>query len=876
VIELSNGISKHAAFPNDAKMAIKLVRNDEIMLSKNMVALPKNEIIWIKKLMGKLYFKNDPKLPLSDEAYLPLTKEMWVISRGTSWIEVTDLQNLAQSDLIEAGLKQFYTLLLKLIEFDEQKRQQRQQDQLLSKALSDNYTFDTALTGMAAVLESHHEQWLPHLGRYSTPLLLACRLVGDARLIPIYAPSHINGRRPSLNDIAKVSKIRIRQVALRGEWWQTDIEPFLAFVNEKQTEQNEAEKSPQPSAASASSLRGLQPVAILPAQSGKGYEILDPRTKTRTPVDEVSAATLNYFAYVFYRSLPNQALHALDLIRFGFQGLHPDMIAIAISTVIVGLLNLIIPLSISILYDYIIPDANPLALLEMAVTLLVVIFATTLLRLTRSFAFLRLQTKRDAVLQAAIWDRLLRLPTSFFSNYSAGDLTMRANGVNALRQIITGSTLATLFAGIASSFNLVLMFFFSWQLTLVAIVLIAIAVTVALVVGIVRLHYQRQLIDMEGNIYGLLFEYISGISKFRVSGTESWAFGSWATQFAEQRKLAFKAESIANGLFVFNDSYPVFAGMVIFAFLGYGLNQGRQSLSTGDFLAFYAAFGILIVASGQLTSTLTNLLRIIPIYERLKPIIKTLPEVDEAKIDPGDLIGTIEISNAVFRYQADGPPIFNGLTLNIKPGQFVALVGPSGSGKSTLFRLLLGFESLESGSIYYDHQDLKTLDLSAVRQQIGTVLQNGGLLPGTIFSNIIGTRSLTLDDAWRAADMAGLADDIEQMPMGMHTIISEGASTFSGGQRQRLMIARAIINQPRILLFDEATSALDNRTQAIVSLSLENLHATRIVIAHRLSTIMKADLICVLDEGKIVQQGTYNDLINEPGPFAQLAKRQLA
>jgi ATP-binding cassette subfamily C protein len=305
------------------------------------------------------------------------------------------------------------------------------------------------------------------------------------------------------------------------------------------------------------------------------------------------------------------------------------------------------------------------------------------------------------------------------------------------------------------------------------------------------------------------------------------------------------------------------------------VHGANPSIRTGDFLAFLAAYG---ACQGALLATcvaLLNTLSVIPLYEQAKPILVTRPEVDVVKTDPGTLTGDIEVQGVTFRYSSDGPPVLRCLSLHVRPGEFVAFVGPSGSGKSTILRLLLGFESAESGAIYYDGQELAGLDVSAVRRQIGVVLQNGRLLSGDIFSNIVGSAPLALDDAWAAARMAGFADDIQAMPMGMHTVVSEGGGTLSGGQRQRLMIARALVHRPRLLFFDEATSALDNRTQGIVSASLEQLQATRIVVAHRLSTIVSADRICVVERGQIVQNGRYEELIDQPGLFATLARRQI-
>jgi ABC-type bacteriocin/lantibiotic exporter with double-glycine peptidase domain len=290
-----------------------------------------------------------------------------------------------------------------------------------------------------------------------------------------------------------------------------------------------------------------------------------------------------------------------------------------------------------------------------------------------------------------------------------------------------------------------------------------------------------------------------------------------------------------------------------------------------------AAFGTLLSGMMQLGSTVVNMLNVVPIYARLKPILAAAPEVDATKADPGPLRGRIEVTNLSFRYGDDGPPILEDVSFDAHPGEFIALVGPSGSGKSTLLRLLLGFEQPESGSIAYDGFDVAGLDPWRLRRQLGVVLQDGNLLPGDIFTNIVGSAvDLTLSDAWEAARLAGLHRDIEQMPMGMHTIITEGASTLSGGQRQRLMIARALVTKPRIVFFDEATSALDNPTQAVVTESLDRLRATRIVIAHRLSTIINADRIFVLDQGRIAQTGTYAHLVDQPGMFHELVRRQLA
>jgi NHLM bacteriocin system ABC transporter ATP-binding protein len=395
--------------------------------------------------------------------------------------------------------------------------------------------------------------------------------------------------------------------------------------------------------------------------------------------------------------------------------------------------------------------------------------------------------------------------------------------------------------------------------------------------GYLQVRFLRDAYEVGGRISGLTLQFINGIAKFRVAGTEGRAFAAWAREFTKQKIMSIKARRVANVVAVFNSAFPALAWGFIFYFAASLMKSpGTRGMSTGEFLAFMAAFVQFSTAALELSSSLISVLGVVPLYERAKPILQTIPEVDTGKTDPGELTGSIDINHVSFRYRSDGPLVLRDVSVSVQPGQFVAFVGPSGSGKSTLFRLLLGFESPESGALYYDGQDLAELDIQAVRRQVGVVLQNARLMTGDIFRNIVGGGALTIDDAWEAARLAGLDEDVKAMPMGMHTVVSEGGGGLSGGQRQRLMIARAIVHKPRILLFDEATSALDNQTQAIVSRSLKSLNATRVVIAHRLTTVMGADRIHVLDKGILKESGAYQELMAQGGLFAQLAKRQLS
>jgi NHLM bacteriocin system ABC transporter ATP-binding protein len=678
------------------------------------------------------------------------------------------------------------------------------------------------------------------------PLAAACLATGKSAGIHIKIPqSVLRGRaRDPQRAIARHSAVRTRRLVLQGDWWTQDSGPMLAFL--------EADN---------------RPVALLPG-SGRGYDLFDPQVEEAVHVNRRTATSLSGIAYVFYRPFPHRPLSGAQVLLSGLRGCGRDLWTIAIAAFLASLLALVAPFATAIVFDSIIPGSERGQLFQTVLLILASAIAMILISLTRGYALLRVEGKLDFSTQAAVWDRLLNLPTTFFRNYSAGDLAYRSLAISQIRDILTGTVLTATLSGIFSVSSIFQLFYYSPALSLVAVALAGVALLVTVAAGFLQLRLQRQVAENAGRLAGMIFEFVEGIAKFKVSGTEGRAFARWASPFVRQKQMAAAVRRTSNVVSAFNASFPVIALMVIFAAVG-------GSLTTGGFLAFNLAFGQLMGSVLAFGGGILGLLRVVPLHERIKPIFETVPESDAGKADPGELTGSIEVSHLAFRYTTDTPTILQDVSLSIRPGEFVAFVGASGSGKSTLLRLLLGFEKPMSGAIYYDGQDLAGLDIQEVRLQMGVVLQNGKLMPGDILTNIIGSAPLTVNHAWEAARLAGLEEDIKTMSMGMYTVVSEGGRGLSGGQRQRLMIARAIVGKPRMLLWDEATSALDNRTQEIVARAMEQMQATRIVIAHRLSTIMKADRIFVLDRGVVAQSGTYSELMNQEGLFVQLAKRQM-
>jgi ATP-binding cassette subfamily C protein len=680
-------------------------------------------------------------------------------------------------------------------------------------------------------------------------------------------PKNRPGRQASdaISAIAQVSKIRVRQVMLRHRWWRKNNGPLLAVL---ETEE------------------GNRPVALLQDRATH-YLLHDPVAQTTQPVTADVAMRLKPTAHMFIAPFDAEVLTPRLLWRFATRGMKPERRTILLSGLAASLLGLVVPLFSKVLFDDIIPQADRGGLLQIGLLLMVFAIVAAAFALVRGLTLLRLEARAEQQVEAALLDRLLRLPTSFFKRFQAGDLAERVLGISQIRRILTETTFSSSIGGVFSIVNLALLFYFDVRLALLGLLLGGISFVMIFISGLYTVRYSRQVMDWSGKIAGEMLQFMAGIAKLRVAGAERRAFTQWAEKFAVQKKLAYKAGTVQNNFEIFNAAYPIFTSILFFALVYLFTMQGLvaaggglpapEVLSTGSFIAVITAFSLFLAGTLGLGLALISVLEVVALYERARPILESPLEVRPDSKDPGALQGEIEVSHATFRYDAHGPVILHDVSLHIQPGEMVALVGASGSGKSTLFRLLLGLEQPEAGSVYFDGQDLATLDVEAVRRQIGTVLQTDTLTPGDLYKNIVGASSLlTLDDAWEAARLAGFEDDIKAMPMGMHTVVSEGGSTFSGGQQQRLMIARALVHRPRLLLFDEATSALDNRTQQIVSESLSRLQVTRIVIAHRLSTIRDADRIYVFEAGRVIEEGTYGTLMAHKGAFARLAHRQLA
>ena len=716
---------------------------------------------------------------------------------------------------------------------------------------------DAALLELASVLDKQPMEGFGMDVR-ETPLFHACRLVGRYLGMTIKAPvAEYDAEGTSDDDlynIARTSGIRIRKVTLRPLWWQQESGPLLGFMK-----------------------KGHRPVALIPTKKGRHYELVDAPGEKRKPVSAEQAATLVPYGFNFYRTFSHGPQRVPEICRFIMFQCGRDLFHTVSMGILGGILGLLTPVATGIIFDSILPASNKGRLFQIMLALLVGALSAAIFQLIRSYAVLRIETRSDGAMQAAVWDRVLKLPASFFRFHTVGDLVNRIDGLNRIRANLSGVTVSTFLSGIFSIFSFGLLFYYSPPLALMASALVIFLAAVLTMGNYTALRIQRQVATMEGRLSGMVFQLMNGVAKLRAAGAESLAFAVWGKQYAREQRLKMKARWITNGLNLFGSGFQLICQLCIFGVVAHLSFQKASSgaLSTGQFLAFNAAFGQFLSATLRIGAILNTSVLLKALYERIRPVMETATEIDPGKAPMGQLKGEIALTDITFRYTKESPLVLRHISLRVLPGQFVALVGPSGSGKSTILRLLLGFEKPLSGSICYDGYDIHEMDLGSFRRQLGVVLQGGLLFSGNIFQNIVGASNLTLKDAWTAARMAGLEGEIKRMPMGMHTMVSEGGTTFSMGQRQRLMIARALVHKPKVLFFDEATSALDNRSQDVVKESLERLRATRVVIAHRLSTVMEADCIYMVVDGEIVQSGSYLELISQKGPFADFSRRQI-
>ena len=822
-------------------------------------------VAWVRHLVGTSAFLD--RVPLVDDelhSRFPLSEHLWLRAATECRVTACDTTTMIRMGDPWAGIDEFHrTALDFMAEVEEQENVARWSE--FQRSIAHEAALIESLSSRLAATANTTADWV--VDPSDDALLKACRAVGQYMCIEVRPPHKIGNETPDaptdpLGDLARAGGFQVRPVTLADGWWRRRGGDALLGRTRGATH---------------------EPVALVPVRPragrfGPAYALHECDGRIR-PVDFELAGKIDPTAWIFYRTLPDKLLNKSDLIRFskGLPGVGRELAMVFLMALFGALLGLSVPVASGIIVDQVLPAADLTSLGIVCLFLVVLIVAVAVFQAIEGLLFLRIEGRVSATLIPAFWDRLLRLPSRFFARFSSGDLALRAMELSEVVKKVSGAAVASVVTGFFSFFNLALLFYYSWKMALCTTLILAILLAVTLLLLGRLLRFESSIRAVDGAISGLLLELLGAISTLRTAGAEGRAFSRWARRYTDRLALAIRARRFASGILQWLAVYPILTAMVVY--IG-AVHIDPNLMDTGSFLAFNIAFANLVAAVLDVGYTSIGLLELLPRYERLRPILEEEPEFAAAVLEPVRLMGALALNHVSFRYptQERGAKVLDNVSLQVRPGEFVAIVGPSGSGKSTLMRLLLGFEAPDSGTVTYDGRELATLDPREVRRQIGVVLQHSELMPSDLFNNIVGFAPyLTMDDAWRAARLAGLEDDIRRMPMGMYTLVGEGGGNLSSGQKQRLLIARAIVRGPKVLLFDEATSALDNVTQAIVSDSISNQlkGVTRVVIAHRLDAIVNADRIYVVKDGRIAQAGRYEQLMEEPGPFRDLARRQI-
>ncbi len=687
-----------------------------------------------------------------------------------------------------------------------------------------------------AALEEHSDQLATAINRVTTYYEMA----------PIDIPRNAFEDDGLLDTVLSRTGLTRRKVTLSRKWWVRGEGPVVAFNQDKNI------------------------VCLVPMRFG-GYSYVDPKTGETIRLNRHTALNISGTGYCFYKPFPTKSMSIKDLIKYMFKTFTKFDIAflgvLALSAALLGLIN---PEVNKLIFNTIIPAGTIRDIFPLMALMIGVLVTTTAFSLFQTLWILRIGDKIQFGTQGALWIRLLNLPIKFFKKFNSGDLASRTFTLNTVCQTLSGSLIPTMLSTIFSLVYLGQITTLSTALLMPTVLIIVLMLATSLINGWLNTRLNKKACEYSPKLSGLVYQLFTGVSKIKIAGAEVRAFSKWADIYSKLAQIKFNPSVFIKISGAISSAVSLGGTMLIYYIVS------QNNLAPADYIAFNAAFGAFSASIMQISGIVLTIANLKPSIEMLAPILKEVPESNETKERVDNISGKIDIQNLKFRYTSDGPLILNGLNLSIKPGEYLGIVGSTGCGKSTLMRLLLGFEEPSTGAIYYDDQNLKNLDLHSVRKNIGIVLQNGSMFSDSIFSNITITNpSATMDDAWAAAAKAGCDKDIKAMPMGMHTMVAEDGGGLSGGQKQRMMIARALISSPNLLMFDEATSALDNLTQATVVETLSKMDITRIVIAHRLSTIKQCDRIVYLHQGRVVEQGTFDELMALNGYFAEMAKRQL-
>ncbi|MDE0363372.1 MAG: ATP-binding cassette domain-containing protein [Rhodospirillaceae bacterium] len=781
------------------------------------------------------------------EAVIPLTRTSWLTLFDEATLSATSTETLARQGALLPALASFHALAFALERLNRR------------LAVVDDANLERERTTSRRTAESAARQRLFNI--YDLPadrgtrvedtaLADALHVIGRHQGIDFRIPAR-SGPSASpvgLVDILDASGVRARRVRFKdeGDWWRGDSNALLAFRAEDG-----------------------RPVALLPARFGR-YREVDPVTKASVRLSAERAAALRNEAWTFHQPLPSGNVKPADLLRIALHGSAADLARLVIAGLPGGLIKLLPALALGFVANHVVAGGSAGAIYAVALTLAGFGLLGALLHLFQSSTMMRLEGRSASRVEAAFWDRLMRLPPSVLNRHPAGDLAMSGmtfqNLRDGLQGVLADSLLSIIF--LLPVFGVI--FFYDATLGIIALAFSLAALLVTVAVGLRQIAPYGRMIRAIRRVAGRLFQIMGGIAKLRVENAEGSAFAIWAQDYREQKRAELELGALEGHSRAFGAALPFLAaGVLLFAVV----TAGGRNVPVGDFLVVYTVFIAFQSAIARLGESFGTIAAMLPAFDQMRPLLVAVPDAEVEGEPVERLDGEVLFDRVSFRYDPDGPLILDDVTIRARPGEFVAIAGESGAGKSTLFRLALGIDRPTAGAVYYDGRDLRHLNLKQVRRKIGVVPQSVRLHPQDLWDNIVAHHEgITSEEVWQAARAVGIESQIRAMPMGMMTMVG----AVGGGESQRVTIARSLLGNPRIMLLDEATNWLDNESQAEVMQNLALLTSTRIVIAHRLSTLEQADRIYVMQAGRVVQCGSFEELVEVDGVFRDLVKRQIA
>ena len=716
------------------------------------------------------------------------------------------------------------------------------EEQVKTRKKLDAKTFEDSFLSLAGIRKDNQSDLSDEAVRENYAI---SQILSYFRTQMVEIPNNITNFNDKLNYVLSQNDIEYRKVELNDQYVGDPHSPILIFT-----------------------LLNNIPVVLFP--KGNKYYYINYQTGKKVYIDASLVNRLELEAYSFYRPLPNKKVSFKEYAKYISLSIRPlDIILLILFSAIAAGVGLLLPYLTKLLTGGVTESKDINQFIVISIYVVATATGLLLINAIKGYVNTYISIKIEKSVTEATMMRVLSLPTSFFKKYNTGELAMRFRSVTSLANIIISGVFITLVSVVMSLAYLFQLVGFAAVLILPVVLVLIASTGFSIIVAIIQRKYQRKQLELSSKEAGVTYEMINGIQKIRLSGSEKRVFAKWANAYSKSARVKYNPPLILRLSAAISLLITLLGNIAIYYV------AVKNDIDVGNYMAFVTSYGVLSAAFASLVQMVGFMFNIQPIYEMARPILESEPESTAGKKVLDSINGNIKVDNVSFKYSDTGPLILDDLSLDVKEGEYVAIVGQTGCGKSTLVRLLLGFEKPTSGHVLFDDIDIENVDLSSLRKNIGTVLQNGILFHADIFSNIIiSCPGLSEEDAWRAAEIANIADDIREMPMGMKTVISEGQGGISGGQKQRIMIARAIVHRPKVLIFDEATSALDNKTQKSISESISKLKCTRIVIAHRLSTIKNADRIIMLEGGKIIEEGNYQTLIDNKGKFAELVERQ--